>query len=66
MGDDLTDLPLIKSTAWDCSPNAIEFVKQQANYVTTQSGGKGAAREVCDLIMKAQGTLEKFIIGFYK
>ncbi len=65
MGDDLTDLPLIKKARLGIAPpNAIEFVKQQANYVTTQSGGKGAAREVCDLIMKAQGTLEKIYNRF--
>ncbi len=65
MGDDLTDLPLIKKVRLGIAPaNAIAFVKQQANWVTTQAGGKGAAREACDLIMQAQGTQAKIYDRF--
>jgi 3-deoxy-D-manno-octulosonate 8-phosphate phosphatase (KDO 8-P phosphatase) len=33
-------------------------VKQYAHYETTREAGRGAVREVCELIMQAQGTLD--------
>ena len=38
--------------------NAVEEVKQVAHYVTQQLGGKGAVREVIELILKSQGRWE--------
>ena len=37
-------------------PNAAKTMAQYSQYVTQLSGGQGAVREVCDLIMHAQGT----------
>ena len=59
MGDDVVDLPVLcrcglALTVQDAPP----AVKQHADYVTRACGGRGAAREVCELIMHAQGTLE--------
>ena len=60
MGDDLADLTLMSRSKLGIAPaNAVDFVKQRADWVTTAGGGHGAAREVCELIMSAQGTLEK-------
>ncbi len=59
MGDDLPDLSAMKNAALGFTvPNAYDFVKQHADFCTTKAGGEGAVREVCDLIMKAQGSLE--------
>jgi 3-deoxy-D-manno-octulosonate 8-phosphate phosphatase (KDO 8-P phosphatase) len=33
-------------------------VRRHAHYITQARGGRGAARELCELIMQAQGTLE--------
>jgi 3-deoxy-D-manno-octulosonate 8-phosphate phosphatase (KDO 8-P phosphatase) len=58
MGDDLPDLPLIRRCALGVTvPDAPEVVRQHAHHVTRRRGGEGAVREVCDLVMAAQGTL---------
>lgn len=60
MGDDLIDIPLFKRVGLAITvPNAIPLAKEQAHYQTTHSGGQGAVREVCELLMEAQGTLAK-------
>ena len=38
--------------------DAHPLAKQHAHWVTPSGGGRGAAREVCELIMDAQGTLQ--------
>jgi 3-deoxy-D-manno-octulosonate 8-phosphate phosphatase (KDO 8-P phosphatase) len=58
MGDDLPDLPLIRRCVLGVTvPEASEVVRQHAHYVTRRRGGEGAVREVCELVMAAQGTL---------
>ena len=47
-------------------PGALERVKQYAHYVTRLPGGKGAAREVSELIMRAQGTLDTQLAPYLK
>ncbi len=65
VGDDLPDLPVFKQVGLSiCVPNACAILKRYADWQTPSAGGAGAAREVCELIMEAQGTLltafEKF------
>ena len=58
VGDDVLDLPLIQRAGLGIAVvNSHSFIKPYADWTTTKSGGHGAAREVCDLIMQAQGTL---------
>lgn len=57
-GDDLPDLPLIRQCGLGIAvANACEYVQQHADYITKACGGQGAVREICELIMRAQGTL---------
>ncbi len=59
MGDDVVDLPVMRRVAFAVAvPDAPELVRQHAHYVTGLPGGRGAVREVCDLIMQVQGTLD--------
>ena len=59
MGDDLPDLPLMQKVAFSAAPaNANEFIKNHADYVSKAKGGKGAVRELCELVMQAQGNLK--------
>ncbi len=59
IGDDLPDLPLMKQSGLGLSvADAHFFVKQHADWVTNASGGKGAVREISDLLLTAQGKLE--------
>ena len=56
MGDDWPDLPLMTRAAFACAPaNAHAEVKAVAHHVTAASGGHGAARECCDLLLTAAG-----------
>lgn len=58
VGDDVIDLPILLRCALPIAvANAHDFVKQNVAWTTTKSGGFGAVREVCDLIMYAQGSL---------
>lgn len=60
VGDDLPDLPILQQVGLGiCVANAHPFVKQFASWQTEATGGNGAVREICELIMEAQGTLRK-------
>ena len=67
MGDDVIDLPVMIRCGLALSvPAAPLFVRQHAHYVSRTSGGRGAVREVCELIMHAQGTLEQKLQTYLK
>src|SRR5699024_7143188 len=58
LGDDLPDLAPIRCVALGVAvANANSFVRQHAQAVTSLRGGEGAAREFCEFIMAAQGSL---------
>ncbi len=58
VGDDLPDLPLLQRAGFAVAvANAQAPIREAAHYVTTARGGRGAAREICDLILTAQGHL---------
>jgi 3-deoxy-D-manno-octulosonate 8-phosphate phosphatase (KDO 8-P phosphatase) len=56
VGDDLPDLPVIRYVGFGAAvSNAVDEVKQYADYVTTRPGGNGAVREVIEYILKETG-----------
>ncbi len=56
MGDDLTDVVVMKRVGLAFAPaNARPEVKRAAHYVTQASGGSGAVREVAEILLDAQG-----------
>lgn len=58
VGDDLPDLPLMRSVGLGIAvADACDYVRRHADWVIEAAGGRGAVREVCELIMEAQGTL---------
>ncbi len=58
VGDDLVDLPVLKRCGLAVAvPDAPAIVRHHAHYVTRAAGGKGAVREVSELILHAQGKL---------
>jgi len=64
-GDDVVDLPVMKEAGLAIAvQDAHPFVKQHAHWITQHGGGRGAARDVCELIMQAQGTLEAQLNSF--
>lgn len=55
-GDDMPDLASIHHSAIGISvPNAPDYIQQQADWITERAGGQGAAREICDTLLRAQG-----------
>ena len=62
MGDDLPDMPLSKRVGLAVAvANAAPELKAISHYTTNQRGGDGSAREVVELILKAQGRWEEAI-----
>jgi len=56
IGDDLPDVPLLRACGLAASvPHAPDEVRRHAHYVTRRDGGHGAARELAELILAAQG-----------
>ena len=67
MGDDIVDLPaLLRCGLALTVPDAPSLVKRHADYVTQAFAGHGAVREACELIMQAQGTLDRQIAAYLK
>lgn len=67
VGDDVIDLPVMSRTGLAIAVgDAHPLVRQHAHWQTTQPGGRGAAREVCELIMEAQGTLQPALTEYLR
>ncbi len=62
IGDDLVDLPVLRRAGLSAAPaDAHPFVRREAALVTRAPGGRGAIREVADLILDTQGKLEPIL-----
>lgn len=67
MGDDLIDLPVLRRVGFAVSvPNAAEEVKVAAHHITSKLGGRGAVREICDLILKSQDKWDQATSKYFK
>ncbi len=56
VGDDLMDLPAVRHVGFGVAvANAVDELKEHADYVTTRPGGQGAVREVIEYILKNSG-----------
>jgi 3-deoxy-D-manno-octulosonate 8-phosphate phosphatase (KDO 8-P phosphatase) len=59
IGDDVIDLSILSRVGFAASvPAGHPEVRSRVHYVTQASGGRGAAREICDFILRAQGSYE--------
>ncbi|MFZ5448891.1 MAG: KdsC family phosphatase [Thermodesulfobacteriota bacterium] len=62
VGDELVDLPLFQRVGLSVAvADAVPEVAAAAHWVTSLPGGQGAVREICDLLLKAQGKWEELI-----
>ena len=67
MGDDWLDLPLLVRVGFAATVNdAVPEVVQAAHYVSRRKGGRGAVREVCDLILEAKDVKEDLLKKYLK
>ncbi|MDD2832784.1 MAG: 3-deoxy-manno-octulosonate-8-phosphatase KdsC [Methylotenera sp.] len=65
MGDDVVDLPpMLHCGLAIAVPDSPALLLEHAHYVTKKAGGRGAVREVCELIMQAQNTWEAQMAQF--
>ena len=63
MGDDLPDICCLEKVGLACCPNdAVDEVKEIAHFISSKDGGRGAVRELCDLILEAQGIKKEFTV----
>ena len=62
VGDDVIDLPIMTRVGFSVAvADAHEEVVKRVDWQTSLPGGRGAAREVCELIMRAKGSYEKVL-----
>lgn len=56
MGDDVVDLPILRACGFSATvADGHDEVKSRVDHVAARGGGRGAVREVCELILRAQG-----------
>lgn len=62
IGDDVTDIPLMQRSELAVAvADAAPETRNAAHYVTQLPGGFGAVREVCEIILKAQGRWDELM-----
>jgi 3-deoxy-D-manno-octulosonate 8-phosphate phosphatase (KDO 8-P phosphatase) len=65
MGDDVVDLAVMEACGFSATvPDCHSTLRQIAGYVTDAQAGAGAVREVCELLLKAQGNWEKALAAY--
>ena len=64
MGDDLPDLPVLRRVGLAVAPaNVHHWLRDAVHWTTPSRGGEGAARELADLILHAQGKVDGLLGG---
>jgi 3-deoxy-D-manno-octulosonate 8-phosphate phosphatase (KDO 8-P phosphatase) len=67
MGDDWIDLALLSRAGLAACPlNGVTEVKEVCHYVSSRTGGAGAVRDVCDLIIQAKGMHDRLLQQYMK
>jgi len=67
VGDDLVDLPVFGRIGLAVAvADSVEDVRARAHYITHHPGGQGAVREVCEMILKAQGKWKRVTQKYFK
>lgn len=65
IGDDIVDLPILTRVGFAVAvPGGRKEVLERAHHTTVAQGGRGAVREVCELLLHAQGTYERVLAQF--
>jgi 3-deoxy-D-manno-octulosonate 8-phosphate phosphatase (KDO 8-P phosphatase) len=59
VGDDVVDLPVMRRVGLAIAvQDAHPLVRQHSHWQTPSTGGRGAARDVCEMLMEAKGVLQ--------
>lgn len=64
-GDDWIDLPILRRAGLAVTvPQADALVRSHAHWITSRDGGHGAVRELCQLLLDAQGRTDEILKGY--
>lgn len=67
VGDDIVDIPVLRKCGFSVAvADAEDEVKTFVKMITKKRGGRGAVREVCDLLLKAKGLWKDILDGYFK
>ena len=56
VGDDIVDIPVLRRVGFSAAAaDSLEVVKKSVDYVSMRRGGHGAVREICEMLLQAQG-----------
>ena len=65
MGDDVLDIPVVERVGLSaCPSDAVKEIRSRVDYVSRASGGKGAAREFIEVVLKAQGRWKALLASY--
>lgn len=64
MGDDLPDICILEKVGLACCPNdAVDEVKRICHFISNKNGGRGAVRELTDLVLDSQHIEKEYIVS---
>ncbi len=67
VGDDVVDLPILSRVGFAATvADAVDDIKSYVHYVTVREGGRGAVREICDLLLKEAGLWDDVAGRYFK
>lgn len=67
MGDDVVDLPILRACGFSATvADGHEDVRRRVDYIASTGGGRGAVREVCDMILRAQGHWDRLMAEYLR
>jgi 3-deoxy-D-manno-octulosonate 8-phosphate phosphatase (KDO 8-P phosphatase) len=65
VGADVVDLPVLLRCGFACAPREAPLaVRERVHYVCDAPAGGGAVRELCELLLRAQGTLDAVLAKY--
>jgi len=66
IGDDIVDIPVFREVGFAVAvADASEDAKEAADFITGNGGGRGAVREICELILKVQNKWDTVVSPYY-
>lgn len=65
VGDDIVDIPVFRRVGLRVAvPDAVDELRDMADYITLNHAGRGAVREVCEIILRARGLWQGIVDGY--
>lgn len=66
VGDDVVDLPILRRVGFAATvADAVPEIEPYVHYVATRRGGRGAVREICDLLLKGGGHWDEVVLRYF-